>query len=166
MTLGNLWKCNTFQVFLKCKHFFLLIRFKSPDNIIITREIYVVSNASVWFINRKPATLKTVEEQIAALNIQVDNLCQFLPQVWVNFERQWVQMEYCALRGFCSWLAWAAVLLVQWDSTKNKRDEAAMLMWWWKKRGAVCPIKLTNWALLYLLTLKGKMLMFPVLVFK
>uniref|UniRef100_A0A8U7NB77 Structural maintenance of chromosomes protein 5 n=1 Tax=Corvus moneduloides TaxID=1196302 RepID=A0A8U7NB77_CORMO len=54
--------------------------FKSPDNIIITREIYVVSNASAWFINKKPATLKTVEEQIAALNIQVDNLCQFLPQ--------------------------------------------------------------------------------------
>uniref|UniRef100_A0A8C5U9H7 Structural maintenance of chromosomes protein 5 n=1 Tax=Malurus cyaneus samueli TaxID=2593467 RepID=A0A8C5U9H7_9PASS len=53
---------------------------KSPDNIIITREIHVVSNASVWFINRKPATLKAVEEQIAALNIQVDNLCQFLPQ--------------------------------------------------------------------------------------
>ncbi|XP_062368984.1 structural maintenance of chromosomes protein 5 [Cinclus cinclus] len=54
--------------------------FKSPDNITITREIYVVNNASVWFINRRPATLKTVEEQIADLNIQVDNLCQFLPQ--------------------------------------------------------------------------------------
>uniref|UniRef100_A0A674GFH6 Structural maintenance of chromosomes protein 5 n=1 Tax=Taeniopygia guttata TaxID=59729 RepID=A0A674GFH6_TAEGU len=54
--------------------------FKSPDNIIITREIYVVNNTSVWFINGKPATLKMVEEQIAALNIQVDNLCQFLPQ--------------------------------------------------------------------------------------
>ncbi|XP_005489702.1 structural maintenance of chromosomes protein 5 isoform X1 [Zonotrichia albicollis] len=54
--------------------------FQSPENIIITREIYVVNNASVWYINREPATLKTVEEQIAALNIQVDNLCQFLPQ--------------------------------------------------------------------------------------
>ncbi|XP_058679410.1 structural maintenance of chromosomes protein 5 isoform X4 [Ammospiza nelsoni] len=54
--------------------------FKSPENILITREIYVANNTSVWFINRKPATLKTVEEQIAALNIQVDNLCQFLPQ--------------------------------------------------------------------------------------
>ncbi|XP_014813978.1 PREDICTED: structural maintenance of chromosomes protein 5 [Calidris pugnax] len=53
---------------------------KAPDNIIITREIQVVNNTSAWFINRKPATLKTVEEQIAALNIQVDNLCQFLPQ--------------------------------------------------------------------------------------
>ncbi|XP_041314376.1 structural maintenance of chromosomes protein 5 isoform X3 [Pyrgilauda ruficollis] len=54
--------------------------FKSPDNIVITREIYVMNNASVWFINGKPTTLKTVEEKIAALNIQVDNLCQFLPQ--------------------------------------------------------------------------------------
>ncbi|XP_074875789.1 structural maintenance of chromosomes protein 5 isoform X4 [Buteo buteo] len=55
-------------------------RAKTPDNIIITREIQVVNNTSTWFINRKPTTLKTVEEQIAALNIQVDNLCQFLPQ--------------------------------------------------------------------------------------
>ncbi|XP_068032524.1 structural maintenance of chromosomes protein 5 [Anomalospiza imberbis] len=54
--------------------------FKSPDNILIKREIYVMNNTSVWFINGKPATLKTVEEQITALNIQVDNLCQFLPQ--------------------------------------------------------------------------------------
>ncbi|XP_021236261.1 structural maintenance of chromosomes protein 5 [Numida meleagris] len=54
--------------------------FKVPENIIITREIQVVTNTSTWHINRKLATLKTVEEQVAALNIQVDNLCQFLPQ--------------------------------------------------------------------------------------
>ncbi|KAK2513862.1 Smc5 [Columba guinea] len=54
--------------------------FKPPENIVITREIHVVNNSSAWFINKKPTTLKTVEEQIAALNIQVDNLCQFLPQ--------------------------------------------------------------------------------------
>ncbi|NXK89107.1 SMC5 protein, partial [Formicarius rufipectus] len=54
--------------------------FRPPDNIIITREIQVMNNASSWFLNRKPATLKMVEEQIAALNIQMDNLCQFLPQ--------------------------------------------------------------------------------------
>ncbi|XP_050842808.1 structural maintenance of chromosomes protein 5 isoform X2 [Serinus canaria] len=54
--------------------------FKSPNNIIITREIHVLNNTSVWFLNGKPATLKTVEEQIADFNIQVDNLCQFLPQ--------------------------------------------------------------------------------------
>uniref|UniRef100_A0A8C8VFZ7 Structural maintenance of chromosomes protein 5 n=1 Tax=Pelusios castaneus TaxID=367368 RepID=A0A8C8VFZ7_9SAUR len=54
--------------------------FKSPSNLIIKREIHVANNASTWFVNRKPSTLKTVEEQIAALNIQVGNLCQFLPQ--------------------------------------------------------------------------------------
>ncbi|XP_074787481.1 structural maintenance of chromosomes protein 5 isoform X1 [Athene noctua] len=54
--------------------------YKVPDNIIITREIQAVNNTSTWFIDRKSATLKAVEEQIAALNIQVDNLCQFLPQ--------------------------------------------------------------------------------------
>uniref|UniRef100_A0A8C4WTA5 Structural maintenance of chromosomes protein 5 n=1 Tax=Gopherus evgoodei TaxID=1825980 RepID=A0A8C4WTA5_9SAUR len=54
--------------------------FKTPKNLIITREIHVANNASVWFVNRKPSTLKIVEEQIAALNIQVGNLCQFLPQ--------------------------------------------------------------------------------------
>uniref|UniRef100_A0A8C3C7K7 Structural maintenance of chromosomes protein 5 n=1 Tax=Cairina moschata TaxID=8855 RepID=A0A8C3C7K7_CAIMO len=54
--------------------------FKAPENIIITREMQVVNNTSTWFINKKTTTLKTVEEQVAALNIQVDNLCQFLPQ--------------------------------------------------------------------------------------
>ncbi|XP_059692622.1 structural maintenance of chromosomes protein 5 isoform X2 [Haemorhous mexicanus] len=53
---------------------------KSPENIFITREIHVMNNTSVWFLNGKPATLKAVEEQIAEFNIQVDNLCQFLPQ--------------------------------------------------------------------------------------
>ncbi|XP_034629986.1 structural maintenance of chromosomes protein 5 isoform X1 [Trachemys scripta elegans] len=54
--------------------------FKTPKNLVIKREIHVANNASVWFVNKKPSTLKIVEEQIAALNIQVGNLCQFLPQ--------------------------------------------------------------------------------------
>ncbi|NXL96714.1 SMC5 protein, partial [Tyrannus savana] len=54
--------------------------FKPPGNVVITREIQVANNTSLWFINGKPSTLKTVEEHIAALNIQVDNLCHFLPQ--------------------------------------------------------------------------------------
>lgn len=37
-------------------------------------------NQSFWFINKKSTTQKVVEEQVAALNIQVGNLCQFLPQ--------------------------------------------------------------------------------------
>ncbi|XP_015276006.1 PREDICTED: structural maintenance of chromosomes protein 5 isoform X2 [Gekko japonicus] len=54
--------------------------FKIPANLIITREISVSNNQSTWYINKKLSTLKTVEDQVAALNIQVGNLCQFLPQ--------------------------------------------------------------------------------------
>ncbi|XP_042307545.1 structural maintenance of chromosomes protein 5 isoform X2 [Sceloporus undulatus] len=53
---------------------------KNPANLTITREISVANNQSTWFINKKPSTLKMVEDQISALNIQVGNLCQFLPQ--------------------------------------------------------------------------------------
>ncbi|XP_029468527.1 structural maintenance of chromosomes protein 5 [Rhinatrema bivittatum] len=54
--------------------------FKSTGNVVITREIHVSNNQSLWFINKKSASQKMVEEQVAALNIQVGNLCQFLPQ--------------------------------------------------------------------------------------
>nr|XP_012309311.1 structural maintenance of chromosomes protein 5 isoform X3 [Aotus nancymaae] len=54
--------------------------FRASGNLIITREIDVAKNQSFWFINKKSTTQKVVEEQVAALNIQVGNLCQFLPQ--------------------------------------------------------------------------------------
>ncbi|XP_016818671.1 structural maintenance of chromosomes protein 5 isoform X4 [Cricetulus griseus] len=54
--------------------------FRTSGNLVITREIDVIKNQSFWFINKKPVTQKIVEEQVAALNIQVGNLCQFLPQ--------------------------------------------------------------------------------------
>nr|KAF6434504.1 structural maintenance of chromosomes 5 [Molossus molossus] len=55
--------------------------FRTSGNLVITREIDVAKNQSVWYINKKTTTQKVVEEQVAALNIQVGNLCQFLPQV-------------------------------------------------------------------------------------
>uniref|UniRef100_A0A671EF33 Structural maintenance of chromosomes protein 5 n=1 Tax=Rhinolophus ferrumequinum TaxID=59479 RepID=A0A671EF33_RHIFE len=54
--------------------------FRTSGNLVITREIDVAKNQSSWFINKKSTTQKVVEEQVAALNIQVSNLCQFLPQ--------------------------------------------------------------------------------------
>ncbi|XP_063106135.1 structural maintenance of chromosomes protein 5 isoform X2 [Cavia porcellus] len=54
--------------------------FRTSGNLVITREIDVTKNQSFWFINKKSTTQKVVEEQVAALNIQVGNLCQFLPQ--------------------------------------------------------------------------------------
>ncbi|XP_056379046.1 structural maintenance of chromosomes protein 5 isoform X2 [Hyla sarda] len=54
--------------------------YRASGNLIITREIQVSNNQSTWCINGRNASLKMVEEQVAALNIQVGNLCQFLPQ--------------------------------------------------------------------------------------
>lgn len=54
--------------------------YRASGNLILTREIQVSNNQSTWYINGKNASLKMVEEQVAALNIQVGNLCQFLPQ--------------------------------------------------------------------------------------
>ncbi|XP_066460282.1 structural maintenance of chromosomes protein 5 isoform X2 [Eleutherodactylus coqui] len=54
--------------------------YRPSGNLIISREIQVSNNQSTWSINGKNASLKMVEEQVAALNVQVGNLCQFLPQ--------------------------------------------------------------------------------------
>ncbi|XP_054357680.1 structural maintenance of chromosomes protein 5 isoform X4 [Pongo pygmaeus] len=54
--------------------------FRASGNLVITREIDVAKNQSFWFINKKATSQKIVEEKVAALNIQVGNLCQFLPQ--------------------------------------------------------------------------------------
>ncbi|CAJ0931866.1 unnamed protein product [Ranitomeya imitator] len=58
--------------------------YRASGNLILTREIQVSNNQSTWYINGKNAPLKMVEEQVAALNIQVGNFCQFLPQVNLN----------------------------------------------------------------------------------
>ncbi|XP_063435345.1 structural maintenance of chromosomes protein 5-like [Mytilus trossulus] len=49
------------------------------ENYIIHREINK-NNKSEWTINGRPATHRAVDELVAQKNIQVNNLCQFLPQ--------------------------------------------------------------------------------------
>ncbi|XP_078313053.1 structural maintenance of chromosomes protein 5-like [Crassostrea virginica] len=49
------------------------------ENWVISREIHK-NNNSTWSVNGRPATMKSVDELVANLNIQVGNLCQFLPQ--------------------------------------------------------------------------------------
>ncbi|OWF46168.1 Structural maintenance of chromosomes protein 5 [Mizuhopecten yessoensis] len=49
------------------------------DNYVIVREIHR-NNQSQWNVNGRGATLKAVEELVMSKNIQVGNLCQFLPQ--------------------------------------------------------------------------------------
>ncbi|KAJ8708457.1 hypothetical protein PYW07_010582 [Mythimna separata] len=56
-----------------------LYRGPNERNVIITRE-FDVNDASSWFIDGRSAREKQVQELIASMNIQVDNLCQLLPQ--------------------------------------------------------------------------------------
>lgn len=48
-------------------------------NPVIKRTI-TESNKSFFFINGKPATYKSVQQLMKSFSIQIDNLCQFLPQ--------------------------------------------------------------------------------------
>ncbi|XP_028835959.1 structural maintenance of chromosomes protein 5 [Denticeps clupeoides] len=53
---------------------------KTDGNLVINREIHVENNQSVWMLNGRHSSQKAVEEAVKALQIQVGNLCQFLPQ--------------------------------------------------------------------------------------
>lgn len=48
-------------------------------DVVITREFYP-NNKSDWFINHKPVSETKVKTLLQSLNVQLDNLCQFLPQ--------------------------------------------------------------------------------------
>lgn len=52
---------------------------ENGKNFIITRYLYK-DNRSEWLLNERSVKLKEIEELISGLNIQVGNLCQFLPQ--------------------------------------------------------------------------------------
>ncbi|CAG8618294.1 6707_t:CDS:10 [Paraglomus brasilianum] len=56
------------------------IELKSSPNLIIKRHIKKENNASTWRVNGEIVTQKEVLSRVGALNIQVNNLCQFLPQ--------------------------------------------------------------------------------------
>ncbi|KAK3717890.1 hypothetical protein QZH41_014890, partial [Actinostola sp. cb2023] len=53
-------------------------------NYVITREIFREGNRSTWKLNGKPSTLREVQDLRIQLNIQLNNLCQFLPQFKVE----------------------------------------------------------------------------------
>jgi chromosome segregation ATPase len=51
-----------------------------PSNTIITRTFGKQRNSTKWSLNGRSSTESAVKSIVAGLNIQVDNLCQFLPQ--------------------------------------------------------------------------------------
>lgn len=47
---------------------------------VISRSFSILDNSSTWKLNGVNATLDQVKDLMLLLNVQVDNLCQFLPQ--------------------------------------------------------------------------------------
>lgn len=56
----------------------IFVEGNSP-NVIIKRQ-FGRDKKNVWFLHDKEVSKKVIETKISSLNIQVDNLCQFLPQ--------------------------------------------------------------------------------------
>ena len=59
---------------------------KHPENVVIKRVIEAngAKGTSSWFIDSKPTTMNDVLKMTKSLNIQIDNLCQFVPQERVS----------------------------------------------------------------------------------
>ncbi|XP_071794397.1 structural maintenance of chromosomes protein 5-like isoform X1 [Asterias amurensis] len=54
--------------------------YKSPKNVTIRREIIKQGNKTSWSLNGNRCNMSDVKEKVKSLNIQIGNLCQFLPQ--------------------------------------------------------------------------------------
>ncbi|KAK5863491.1 hypothetical protein PBY51_000519 [Eleginops maclovinus] len=61
------------------KGFIEIELYRTGGNVVINREIHV-DNQSLWMLDGRICNQKEVEEVVKALQIQVSNLCQFLPQ--------------------------------------------------------------------------------------
>ncbi|KAJ7180479.1 P-loop containing nucleoside triphosphate hydrolase protein [Mycena filopes] len=62
---------------------FIEIELKSPPgqpNLVIRRNLSATSRSSTFTLNGKPATGAEINDKVAKLNVQVGNLCSFLPQ--------------------------------------------------------------------------------------
>ncbi|GJJ69205.1 structural maintenance of chromosomes protein 5 [Entomortierella parvispora] len=66
---------------------------KNGTNVVIKRHINKTNNTSVWKINGENKTQKEVMKKVQSFNIQVDNLCQFLPQDRVSEFAQMTPQE-------------------------------------------------------------------------
>ena len=56
-----------------------LMNNQGKSNYIIERHI-TRDNKSTWYLNKKPSSQKVIQDLVYELNIQINNLCQFLPQ--------------------------------------------------------------------------------------
>ncbi|KAI9239774.1 MAG: hypothetical protein BYD32DRAFT_410198 [Podila humilis] len=71
----------------------IILSNKNGPNVVIKRHINRNNNTSVWKINGENKTQKEVLKKVQSFNIQIDNLCQFLPQDRVSEFAQMTPQE-------------------------------------------------------------------------
>ncbi|EJD35341.1 P-loop containing nucleoside triphosphate hydrolase protein [Auricularia subglabra TFB-10046 SS5] len=80
-----LGRAGELKAFVKngCDEGFIEIELRGPlgkPNLVIRRLLNANDNKSIWRLNGQETTAKEVQSRVQALNVQVDNLCTFLPQ--------------------------------------------------------------------------------------
>lgn len=53
---------------------------ENPGSICVISRHFTIQNKSTWYLNNKQVSEHDVKDRIKKLNIDVNNLCQFLPQ--------------------------------------------------------------------------------------
>ncbi|KZV88580.1 P-loop containing nucleoside triphosphate hydrolase protein [Exidia glandulosa HHB12029] len=80
-----LGRASELKAFVKngCEEGFIEIELKGAlgkGNLVIRRSINATDNKSIWRLNGQEVTGNEVKSRVQGLNVQVDNLCTFLPQ--------------------------------------------------------------------------------------
>ena len=80
-----LGRASELKAFVKngCEEGFIEIELKGvvgKPNLVIRRHLNATDNKSIWKLNGQETTQKDVQARVHGLNVQVDNLCTFLPQ--------------------------------------------------------------------------------------
>ena len=74
---GEFVKHNTTEAYIEIE---LQRRKHESNNYVIRSRIIKDNNNRDWWLNNKKTSLKAIQELTRSLSIQIDNLCQFLPQ--------------------------------------------------------------------------------------
>ncbi|TBU28691.1 P-loop containing nucleoside triphosphate hydrolase protein, partial [Dichomitus squalens] len=104
---------------------------KGKPNLVIRRNLFSNSKSAPFMLNGRSSSGKDINAKMAELNVQVNNLCAFLPQDRVaEFARMTPQQllrETQRAAGNPNLTAWHDTLIESGKSLKNIQDVIALL---------------------------------------
>ncbi|CAE6393516.1 unnamed protein product, partial [Rhizoctonia solani] len=108
---------------------FVEIELKGPagePNLVIKRTLTSLNKSSKFFLNREPIGIREVKSKLAELNVQVTNLCAFLPQdkvsEFANMSPQKLLQETQRAAGDPNLTQWHEFLIENSKELKTARE--------------------------------------------